>query len=91
MGSKTSYEILDTDLTLEEQLGWHLRGNHYPPAPVEMIPVCRDVILWLAEGKDPNQHFALPSPSTWRGESSAPAWAIADGHHLYPWIEDDSE
>jgi hypothetical protein len=46
MGSKTSYEILDTDLTLEEQLGWHLRGNHYPPAPVEMIPVCRDVILW---------------------------------------------
>jgi hypothetical protein len=31
----------------------------------------------------------LPAPSTWRGEKSAPAWAIAEAHHLEPWLNDE--
>lgn len=91
MGRMYAEGITESELTLEQQLDWHLRGNHFPPVPATMIPVCRDVILHLNEGGDVNQHFALPSPSTWRGEKSAPAWAIAEGHHLDPWLHDDDE
>lgn len=76
---------LDTGLT------WHLQHNHYPPVPLTMLPVCKEVIEWINDGGDFNQHFALPTPTTWRGESSAPAWAIVEGHHLDAWLTDGEE
>lgn len=91
MGSMYAAGIADTDLDLEQQLEWHLRGNHFPPVPSLMIPVCRDVILWLNQGKDVNQHFALPGEATWRGQKSAPAYAIAEGHHLDTWLVETEE
>lgn len=91
MGRMYAEGITDTDLSLEQQLEWHLRGNHYPPVPVTMVPVCRDVVKHLNDGGDVNQHFVLPTPSTWRGKNSAPAWAIAEGHHLDPWLIDGEE
>jgi hypothetical protein len=89
MGHLQAVEFANSELDIEQQLTWHLRANHFPPAPSLMVPVCRDVILWLNQGKDINQHFALPAPSTWRGEKSAPAWAIAEAHHLEPWLNDE--
>lgn len=90
MGHLQAVEFANSELSLEQQLDWHLRGNHYPPVPSQMIPVCRDVIVHLNEGGDVNQHFALPV-GTWRGEKSAPAWAIAEGHHLEAWLSDEEE
>lgn len=92
MGRLHAEEIANTaELGLEQQLEWHLRGNHFPPVPMEMIPICRDVITHLNEGGDVNAHFKLPSTSTWRGEKSAPAWAIVEGHHLESWIIEEDE
>lgn len=80
-------EIADLDTALT----WHLTSNHYPPVPLTMLPVCKEVITWLNDGGDINQHFALPKPATWRGEDSAPAWAIVEGHHLDAWLVDGEE
>lgn len=92
MGRMQAVEMANTaGLSLEEQLEWHLRGNHFPPVPKTMVPICRDVISHLNEGGDINAHFKLPDNSTWRGESSAPAWAIVEGHHLESWIIDEEE
>lgn len=91
MGRMYAEGITETELPLEQQLEWHLRGNHYPPVPREMITVCRDVVVHLNDGGDINQHFALPAGSTWRGEKSAPAWAISEGHHLAPWLVDGED
>jgi hypothetical protein len=91
MGRMYAEGIAETSLTLEQQLDWHLRGNHYPPVPSSMIPVCRDVIIHLNDGGDVNQHFKLPAPATWQGNTSAPAWAIAQGHHLESWLHDEDD
>ena len=37
MGSVTAIGLADTTLDLETQLLYHLKGNHYPPVPAEMV------------------------------------------------------
>lgn len=84
MGSLQAQEMSDM-LSLEDGLAWHLRINHYPPVPLEMIPVCIEAIrAYNDEAYD--SPIDLPDGTTWRGEVYAPAWAIVDGHHLHPWV-----
>lgn len=78
-------ELTDIDTALH----WHAKGNHFPPLPTALIPIWKEVILWVNDGKSLDQTFALPEGAYWRGESSAPAWAIIEGHHLSAWIEDN--
>ncbi len=42
MGSVTALGIKDTVLDLETQILYHLKGNHYPPVPAEMVAPCID-------------------------------------------------
>jgi hypothetical protein len=37
VGSVTALGIKDSVLDLETQILYHLRGNHYPPVPAEMV------------------------------------------------------
>lgn len=46
-----------TDLS-DAALEWHLRGNMYPPQPVELIPAIREAIEAMREGK-PERLIAL--------------------------------
>jgi hypothetical protein len=92
MGSKTSIDIIETGISIDQQLEWHLRGNHYPPLPTQLVAVCREVISHLNGGGDINQHFQLPTKVvTYKGQSSAPAWAIVEGYHLAPWIQEEED
>ena len=54
MGSNFVTEIQDTDLfpniTLRDQVGMHLRGNCYPPIPIEMVDVCVEAIHAYDDG-----------------------------------------
>lgn len=85
MGSLQAQEIAGL-ADLESALTWHARSNHYPPLPTTLVVVWRDIIHWANDEKDLDQRFELPSGILWKGESSAPAWAIIEGHHLNAWI-----
>jgi len=43
MGYNTAVDLSE-NLDLETSLRMHLRGNHYPPVPVEMVPICIEAI-----------------------------------------------
>jgi hypothetical protein len=77
------------DLTLELQIQMHLTGNHYPPIPLTMVQPCIEAIdaYWSGEHL---QQIDL-NGNIWRGQSTAPAWAIIEGHHLEPWVNEYDE
>lgn len=101
MGSMTATEIAGTDsLTMEQQIAWHLQGNHYPPVPVSMVQACIEAIDAYWED-DLDRHIDLPTDGvdrngepfqiTWRGESWAPAREIIINHHLDAWCTEDED
>lgn len=81
----TTAMALEEDLSLEAGLAYHLQANHYPPVPVAMVQACIDAIDAYYE-EDYQRLIELPGDITWRGQSSAPASAIADAHHLEAWL-----
>jgi hypothetical protein len=89
MGHLQALEFAEGDL--DTGLSWHLTVNHYPPVSLTMLPVCKEVIEWINNGHDINQHFALPKGITWKGKTSAPAYDIAEQHHLDAWLVDGEE
>lgn len=95
MGLFNAIGITETEATLEQQLSWHLSGNHYPPIPQVMIPVCIQAIEAMKDG-DTDREIPMPFDGvdrdgepfqvTWRGMNTAPAWAIAEHAHLDAWL-----
>ena len=101
MGRATAMDIAATDVSLEQQLSWHLAGNHYPPIPQAMVPVCIEAIDAYWE-MDYNRLIKLPIDGVdrngepfqirWRdGSDHAPASAIIEHAHLDAWLVDDYE
>jgi hypothetical protein len=76
MGSNLAYDLASDELglDLEMAIGYHLRGNHYPPVP-----------YW---DEDLNREIPMPEGVTYRGQDTAPAWAIIEQHHLDAWCEE---
>ncbi len=85
MGSVTALGIQDSVLDLETQLAYHLQGNHYPPVPLSMVQPCIDAIDAYYD-EDYSRLIDLPKDISWRGQTSAPASAIVDAHHLDAWL-----
>lgn len=97
MGANFANEMADgtladlgIHLTLRDQISIQLTANHYPPVPTSMIDPCIDAIDACNEGES-NRLIKLPEGVTWRGQESAPAWAIVDGHHLDAWVLDEDD
>lgn len=98
MGALQAAEMAEM-MTIEDGLAWHLRSNHYPPVPLVMIQPCVEAIEaalednWDKEIQLPfdGERDGKPFQITWRGQDTAPAWAIIDGHHLQAWVELDEE
>lgn len=90
MGSVTALGIKDEVLDLETQLLYHLKGNHYPPVPAEMVQPCMEAID-AAYDEDYNRMIAMPMVGdfqiTYKGSTEAPAWAIIEQHHLSWFID----
>ena len=88
MGSVTAIGLADSVLDLETQLAYHLQGNHYPPVPLSMVQPCIDAIdaYWEDEL---NREIELPEGVSWRGNTTAPAYAIIESHHLESWCQED--
>jgi len=89
MGSTMAAELAQGVFTddLNSQIAMHLTSNHYPPVPVIMVQACIEAIEACNE-EDYQRRIELPEGCSWRGESSAPASAIVEGHHLHEWIDE---
>ena len=90
MGNNLATELADgiLGLNMENAIGMHLRGNHYPPVPLSMVKPCIEAIDAYWE-ENVEKHIELPKGVLWRGESYAPAWALIESHHLDAWCQDD--
>ena len=90
MGSVTSLGIIDSVLDLETQLLYHLKANHYPPVPAEMVTACIDAIDAFYD-EDFDRDIEMPKVGDfqilYKGSTSAPAWAIVEQHHLQTFID----
>ena len=98
MGSNFANEMaggvlddLGIHLDLETQIGIHLSANHYPPVPKSMVQPCIEAIdavndlgLWNAE-------IPMPEGVSYKGLTTAPAWAIIEQHHLEAWLIEREE
>ena len=94
MGYNTAVSLSE-ELDLEMAIGYHLQGNHYPPVPLSMVQPCIDAIDAYNDGEH-DKLIPLPTDGvndngepfqiTWRGKTSAPAYALIEGHHLENWI-----
>jgi len=78
------------EMGMETAIRLHLTQNHYPPVPVSMVSVCIEAIDAYWE-EDLNRQVELPEGILWRGESSAPAYAIIESHHLDFWCMEGEE
>ena len=85
MGALRAMDIAE-NFDLEEGVGIHLRTNHYPAVPIEMVPVCIDAIDAVNSESDWDKLITLPAGISWKGLTQAPASAIIEQHHLEFWI-----
>ena len=88
MGLMTTMAIGELELTLEDQVGIHLRTNLYPPVPLSMVQACVDAIN-AYDNEDYHTEIQLPEGVEWRGSNYAPASAIVEGHRLDGFIMQD--
>jgi hypothetical protein len=94
MGSVTALGIKDSVLDLETQILYHLKGNHYPPVPAEMVAPCIEAIDAYYD-EDYSRMIEMPMIGDfqilYRGMTHAPASAIVEQHHLEVFIESVDE
>ena len=89
MGMNTAMDLAENiDISLEDAIGYHLQGNHYPPVPLSMVPVCIEAIDAYHED-DAMREINMPTGVMYKGRMTAPAWAIIEQHHLDPWLPQD--
>jgi hypothetical protein len=99
MGSNYTAGLIDSVndglLERERAIEIHLRSNHYPPVPRSMVAPCLEAIEIVQRSQwgdaDASDRVELPEGVSWRGQDSAPAYAIVDGHHLHQFIDYEGE
>jgi hypothetical protein len=91
MGTNTAIDLAtNIDISLEQAIGYHLQGNHYPPVPLSMVTPCIEA-LDAAREMDAMRQIEMPEGVFYKGKTHAPAWAIIEQHHLDAWLPQDEE
>ena len=91
MGSNFATDLAENiDISLEQAIGYHLQGNHYPPVPLSMVQPCIEALDAYHEF-DPMRQIEMPEGVFYKGNTTAPAWAIIEQHHLDAWLTQDDE
>mgnify|MGYP000058226571 FL=1 len=87
MGNLSAMAMSDEELglSLEQQIGWHLQSNHFPPVPSYMVEPCIQAIDYANEGEW-DKLISLPEGVGYKGLTVAPVHAIVEQHHLHNWI-----
>jgi hypothetical protein len=81
-------ELVKLDVALEV----HLRNNHYPPLPLSLIPVCKQIIKNINNGES-DKMVKLPEGITTHRKygKTIPSYIGAESWHLYPFCEQENE
>jgi len=82
--------VQEGSVQLRAAVEYQLTANHYPPVPRSMIAPCLMAIHACNEGNY-NAQIELPDGITWRGQTTAPAAQIVEGHHLEPFCDQDED
>jgi hypothetical protein len=90
MGYSTAYDLVESVVDIHQSMAIHLTSNHYPPVPVSMVQPCIDAI-YACDEEEYDKLIELPQGVMWRGQNSAPAHAIVEGHHLQPWLYSEGD
>jgi hypothetical protein len=85
MGNTFAADLVSMDLSLSDSIRIHLTSNHYPPVPSSMVQPCIDAIDAINDEQGETL-IELPDGVLWRGQTHAPAYAIAEAHHLHNWL-----
>lgn len=89
MGMMTAMAFTETDVTLEDQLAMHFRGNCYPPIPLFMIPVAVAAIDAYRD-EDYYRPIELPDGVSFADSKTVEACDAVDQLFLRAWlIQDD--
>jgi hypothetical protein len=89
MGLSTAMGIADTNVSLEQQIGWHFSSNCYPPIPSQMIPVAIAAIDAYWED-DLETLIPLPEGVSFRdGSTSVSAYQAIESLRLDAWCMDE--
>ena len=91
MGNNLATDLAENiDISLEQAIGYHLQGNHYPPVPLSMVQPCIEAIDAYHDF-DAMREIEMPEGVLYKGNTTAPAWAIIQQHHLDAWLPQDDE
>jgi hypothetical protein len=86
MGYTTASALTELDMPLKKQIELHLTTNFYPPIPAFMAQTCVDALNAYLE-RDTNRMVDMPKGVSYKGSTSAPAWAIVEQHRLNAWLD----
>jgi hypothetical protein len=90
MGRQLAEVLSELDAPLKEQIEIHLVSNFYPPIPRFMAQTCVDALNAYWE-EDTDRMIDMPKGVSYKGSTSAPAWAIVEQHRLWPWLQEDED
>ena len=87
MGSNFASDLaLADNLDIESQIAIHLSANHYPPVPRSMVAPCVEAIDAVNDAGLWDLEIPMPEGITYKGLTTAPAYAIIEQHHLNAWL-----
>lgn len=90
MGRLLAEELSELDTPLLRQIEVHLVSNFYPPVPAFMAQTCVDALNAYWE-QNTNRMIDMPKGVSYKGSTSAPAWAIVEQHRLFPWLNEEED
>jgi hypothetical protein len=90
MGRQLAEALSELDAPLKEQIEIHLISNFYPPIPRFMAQTCVDALNAYWE-EDTDRMIDMPKGVSYKGSTSAPAWAIVEQHRLWPWLQEEED
>lgn len=90
MGRQLAEALSELDAPLKQQIEIHLVSNFYPPVPRFMAQTCVDALNAYWE-EDTDRIIDMPNGVSYKGSTSAPAWAIVEQHRLWPWLQEEED
>ena len=84
MTMQTDIRLISSELTIKQQLRWHLVSNHFPPISATMAEACVEAID-ACNAYNHTKLISLPSGTGYKGLTAATAGDIARECNLDQW------
>lgn len=88
MGLMNAISMAATDLSIEDQIGWHLQYNHYPPVCSSMVEPCIQAIE-AAVAQELDREIELPEGIAFKDGRTVLAYQVVESLHLDSWIQEE--